>query len=353
VSESSAGQHRGRADIRPSGAALRTGLLVVCGLIGLAVITGDVWLLLLACLAVGALVVDSIFPLPGACIHVGLQGPNRTRVGETITLRLTVSNAGTRESRPCVLRIRSPLLEVAPVHVTALQPGEQVVVDLPAVVVRRGAIQAVEVELVKGGILGLLTWSGVGTRRFEVVAAPPPVIPWDLPETGGTAPHPGGRPVVRPGGEEVHGVRDWRPGDPSRHVHWRATARRGRLVVADRFDEVGGDLVLVIAAPVGRPGLPDHAWEDVIARVAATAEATIAAGGAVALLASIAGVPDLMTRNPDAVLDWCARLPPADAMLPIGDEPAALERARRAAGPGGRELVVRTPAATALRAVTP
>jgi uncharacterized protein (DUF58 family) len=335
--------HRGRADVRPSGRALSTGVLVVAGLVALAVVTGDVWLLLLACLATGALVVDSSLPWPGACLHVGIAGPIRTRVGDSVTLGLSVIDAGTRASRPCVLRIRSPILDAAPVHVAALQPGDRVTVRVPATVVRRGAVDTVEVELVKGGILGLLRWSGVGKRSLEVVAAPAVTAPWTVLDSPGTAPSPGGRPVVRPGGAEVHGVRDWRPGDPSRHIHWRSTARRGRLVVTDRFDELGGDLVFVISPPLGRPGQPDPKWEEVVARMAATAEATLAAGGAVSLVAAIRGIPDLLTRNADAVLDWCARLPAADAVLE-GDELSAAARAWRAAGPGGQAFTVWTPA---------
>jgi uncharacterized protein (DUF58 family) len=346
----SEGPHRGRADIRPSGRALRTGFLVVGSLVALAVITGDVWLLLLACLAVGALVVDAGLPLPGACLHVGVVGPARNRVGDTILLGLTVTDGGTRPSRPCVLRIRSPLLDAPPVHVASLLPGERVHLRVPATVVGRGAVASVTVELVKGGVLGLFSWSGHGTPRLEMVAGPAAAPPWPSVDTGGASSSPGGRPVVRAGGAEVHGVRDWRPGDPSRHVHWRSTARRGRLVVTDRFDEVGGDLVLVVAAPAGRPGLPDPHWEEIVARLAATAEATLSAGGAVSLVAAITGVPDLLTRDTAAVLDWCARLPPADAALPRGDEPAALERARRAGG--SDRFVVRTSAAAARRAAT-
>jgi uncharacterized protein (DUF58 family) len=336
--------HRGRADVRPTGRALSTGFLVVTGLVGLAVVTGDVWLLLLACLAAGALVVDAALPLPGACLHVGIAGPIRTRVGDTVTLRLSVIDAGTRATRPCVLRVRSPLLDAAPVHVAALQSGERVDARVSATVVRRGAVDTVEVELVKGGLLGLLSWSGVGQRSLEVVAAPAAAAPWTVLDSPGTAPSPGGRPVVRPGGAEVHGVRDWRPGDPSRHIHWRSTARRGRLVVTDRFDELGGDLVFVIAPPLGRPGQPDPSWEEIVARMAATAEATLADGGAVSLVAAIHGIPDLLTRNTDAVLDWCARLPSADAVLPMGDELSAAARARRAAGPDGQAFTVWTPA---------
>jgi uncharacterized protein (DUF58 family) len=340
--------HRGRPDVRPSPRALLNSCLVVGGLVGLAVLTGDVWLLLLACLAVGALVVDALLPLPGACLHVGIEGPVRTQVGDRTQLGLAIRNAGTRPSRPCVLRIRTPVLDVAEVHLASMQPGERADLAVPARVIRRGAVSSVEVELVKGGVLGLLTWSGLGTRQVEIVAVPAPAEAWSVLDRAGMAPSPGGRMVVRPGGIEVHGVRDWRPGDPSRHVHWRSTARRGRLVVTDRFDEVGGDLVLIIVPPLGGPGYPDPDWEATVSRIAATADVTLAAGGSVSLVAQIVGIPDLQTRNSEAVLDWCARLPAADSALPRGDEVGAMDRAWRASGPGGQPLVVATPSRTAV-----
>ena len=69
-------------------------------------------------------------------------------------------------------------------------------------------------------------------------------------------------------------------------------------------------------------------------------------------MAAIHGVPDLSTADATAVLDWCAELPPADAVLPVGDEAAAWERARRVLPDASREVLLRTPAA-ALRAAQP
>src|SRR5262249_52154644 len=37
--------------------------------------------------------------------------------------------------------------------------------------------------------------------------------------------------------EEFVSLRDYRPGDPLRHVHWRSSARTGRLVVKEFEDE--------------------------------------------------------------------------------------------------------------------
>ena len=52
---------------------------------------------------------------------------------------------------------------------------------------------------------------------------------------------------------EVHGLRDYRPGDPPRRVHWKATARRNRLTVREYEDAAPPRLLLVVD-----PWLPDR-----------------------------------------------------------------------------------------------
>ncbi len=349
MSTPAAARHRGRPDVRPSGRALRIAFLGVSGLAGLALLTGDVWLLLLACLAVGALVVDALVPWPGACLHVGVTGPSRVRVGDTVPVSVIAANWGTRLSRPALVTLRSPLLDDVSFAVAALRPGERVEVRLTTQVNGRGHVDEVEVSVVKGGLLGLLSWPGATRRPWELHAAPGRADELTVDQRAGESLTEGGRPAVRPSGVEIQGLREWRPGDSSRHVHWRSTARRGRLVVTDRLEEVGCDLVVVLAAPAAQPGHPDPDWEELIARLAATALATSTAGGRVCLVAAIHGVPDLSTSSQAAVLDWCAELPPADAVLPVGDEAAAWERATRVLPDAPRQIVLRTPLA-ALRA---
>jgi len=45
---------------------------------------------------------------------------------------------------------------------------------------------------------------------------------------------------------EVHGLRDYRPGDSPRRVHWKATARRGRLTVREYEDAAPPRVLLVV-----------------------------------------------------------------------------------------------------------
>ena len=61
-------------------------------------------------------------------------------------------------------------------------------------------------------------------------------------------------------------VREWRPGDPQRRVHWRQTAKRGRLMVRQESNPAADDDVVVVDT-AGAAGLPRGA-EDRLARAA-------------------------------------------------------------------------------------
>jgi uncharacterized protein (DUF58 family) len=62
--------------------------------------------------------------------------------------------------------------------------------------------------------------------------APPPLA-------GGRRAQPGGVALAGPVGDaqEVMSVRDYRPGDPLRRIHWRSWARTGRPIVKELQDE--------------------------------------------------------------------------------------------------------------------
>jgi uncharacterized protein (DUF58 family) len=69
----------------------------------------------------------------------------------------------------------------------------------------------------------------------------------------------------------VAGVRDYAPGDPVRHVHWRSTARAGRLMVKEFDSEPVADLwiFLDLDAEVQR-GFEDESTEEYGVTVAAS-----------------------------------------------------------------------------------
>lgn len=57
--------------------------------------------------------------------------------------------------------------------------------------------------------------------------------------------------VRRPTGFDVHGVREWSQGEPLRHVHWRSTAKRSRLMVKELEDSPRDEVAVVLDARSG------------------------------------------------------------------------------------------------------
>jgi uncharacterized protein (DUF58 family) len=135
---------------------------------------------------------------------------------------------------------------------------------------------------------------------------------------------------LRRDGPTVRGLREWRSGDDARAVHWRASARRGQLVVLEREAPRRPALTL-LAITGGNPEL----WEYSVSVLASLALQGIRAGLEVSLFAAQDEHDSLTQPSIDAVLDGCAALAPAG--WPSGE---LLARAARAAGPGGTIHVV-------------
>jgi hypothetical protein len=72
-----------------------------------------------------------------------------------------------------------------------------------------------------------------GTEVTELLVKPMPIpIAVELPMTGGLGISEAGSGQSR-GGLEPRGIREYTPGDPLRHVHWRSSARAGTLLVKE------------------------------------------------------------------------------------------------------------------------
>ena len=107
-------------------------------------------------------------------------------------------------------------------------------------------------------------------------------------------------------GNEMFGVREYRPGDPLRRIHWRSSARHGALIVRE-FEPPGVQTLGIFCDP--SPPTPESA--DQVARLAASeAWDCLRGGGRVVLWA-----PGAEPSRPDesrslwALLEWLARYP--------------------------------------------
>ena len=110
------------------------------------------------------------------------------------------------------------------------------------------------------------------------------------------------------------GVREYRPGDPRRAVHWRSTARLGRLVVREFEEEVASKVVLVLAGrDDGTP--PESSFECLIEATASIALYALQTGHPIDLVryGDNGEIARLDGPNRLSVLDWLARADPYDA----------------------------------------
>jgi hypothetical protein len=104
-------------------------------------------------------------------------------------------------------------------------------------------------------------------------------------------------------GNELFGIREYRPGDSLRRIHWRSSARHGELVVRE-YEPPGMRTVTILVDPAP----PSAGVADQIARIAASeAWDCVREGGRVAL-------GTLTSRDIWEVLESLARYPRGDAV---------------------------------------
>lgn len=294
----------------------------------LARITGVAWLSLAsgACLAL---------PVAALLLRPRLSGvevrsdPVQARVGDRVEVRLVVRNAGRRPTPALRLTDRAPGLSPVVVAVPALRAGDEVSTVLHRAARGRGRRTSWTVELLTLAPFGLLR-----TMRILDVAGPLVVAPRRVPAAelvaGGQGEGGASRPVAGLG-TEVLGLRAWRPGDGARAVAVRASARHGRPVVLERERDTGPSVVVLCAGAGSGP-----AWEAALEASCSVAEEAVRRGRPPVLLA--AGLPLPERPGLGAVLDWHARL---DEATPL--DAVTLDRAVRAAGPGGAVVLLAPP----------
>ena len=114
-------------------------------------------------------------------------------------------------------------------------------------------------------------------------------------------------------GIDYYGVREFRSGDPLRHVHWKTTARRGELAVREFEIETGTPLVVLVD---NREGKGNHAEYEAVLDAEARLAASVVhyahyAGHPVTLAAYRGESPELHdVKSFHDALRWLAALQP-------------------------------------------
>ncbi len=218
-------------------------------------------------------------------VELARELPHAAHQGEAVTVRLRARNL---TSLP---KLQLSLRDDLPPGLTPLDP-EPVPVHLPPSgtdrgeyilqLRRRGVFTLKNVLVQSTDLLGLhdlrtqVPVAGEILVYPRVVELPPDMVPPT--RGGGQAPLETAR---RQGeGSSFFGIREYRPGDPLRHVHWRTTARRGRLVVVEWEAEESTDAVIALETREGSElPLENGATLDLAASLGASLAAYVLAAG--------------------------------------------------------------------------
>lgn len=161
--------------------------------------------------------------------------PDRVTVGETSLGLVTVRNTGRRASRAMVAEERFGQ-ESLEIPIRRLAPGEESSTPYQLPTGRRGVISVGPMVLRRSDPFGLVST----TRDYGVIRTL-----WVHPRVHPVRPLPSGisRDLEGPtsdtapqGGMAFHTLREYVRGDDLRHIHWRSTARFGRLMVRHMVD---------------------------------------------------------------------------------------------------------------------
>jgi len=217
--------------------------------------------------------------------------PSRAFQGETIDVALTVGNGS-----------RFPLLRAGIVE--TFPPGE---VALKTIELPRAIDPGVEIEIryrpncfkrrgrYHVGPVAIEVWDPFGLWRIrrslapgdEIVVLPMPAHLDRLPFIGRASLW---SPRLEEGpraGEslEFYGIREWRPGDTIRRIHWPSTARHGRLIAREYEDTVANQVTIILdLARASIAGIGRESTTEYGIRVAATiASECVRSGHEVAL----------------------------------------------------------------------
>jgi uncharacterized protein (DUF58 family) len=202
--------------------------------------------------------------------------PAQPRAGQTVTVTLQVNN---RSPRP------SPDLRVVEIvdgvsyrrPVPPIPGSERVTVQYEVPEARRGRLKVERARITRSDPLGLVDATMLAGDEGEIRIHPDwhPGV-WPLPAQGldpGQA-----ETVSLPRGDVVfHSLRDYRPGDPPRMIHWRATARRGgTLIVRQSADPE--EPIQVLALETGGTAYSEAGFEEAVRITASLAVAAYREG---------------------------------------------------------------------------
>lgn len=275
------------------------------------------WLFVIAALLLGVVVAGVVHP--GRMVRrleIERRAPAEAHQGEDVFVEIRVTNRG-RGMRLGVVA-SDPFLSAVDIAVPTLAPGERAEISTRRRASRRGPQGGQPVRLRSSAPFG------VAVRCRTVAVAPtetlvlPAVFPiGTLPfvRSAATQAHAMHTLPRRGQGPDYLGIREYRPGDSMRHVHWPSTARAGAVMVREFEEEQTRRLAIVLdaSADAGEDWTP---LDRACAAAASVALAATAQGHGARLVSGAEDGPEMLTRaDEDDLLRYLALVRPAGPSL--------------------------------------
>lgn len=275
------------------------------------------WLFVLASGVLGLVAGSIIYKHPLRALVVTRAAPRRVRVGDPVRVGLRVENPSRRTVPLFAIDDLFPAFDPVKIGVERLPSGGSAEIETVRVANRRGRSTEGKVKVTSGAPFGLMTTRRALSVDSEVIVVPRWVELGSFPLAEPSS-SPSDVLHERPragGGEEFLGVREFRPGDALRAVHWRSTARAGTLVVREYEQEISNRTALVIAGEDHGEGATSS-FEMLVSACASVGLHALSQGHPVHAAAARDGSTDhLVDPSRNGLLDWLATIEPSNTGL--------------------------------------
>src|SRR4051794_25811657 len=227
----------------------RAVLLALLGLVPVALLPSWWTVVAVAALLVLLAVADVALAAPVSALRLTRGGATGCRLGTTADVQLSVVNTATRGVRGVLRDAWVPSAGASPkVHALEIPAGERRVLTTTLRPTRRGDRLPVRITVRSVGPLGLAARQGAHVVPWRVRVQPPFTSRKFLPERLARLRQLDGLVAARTRGQgtEFDSLRDYVDGDDVRSIDWRATARRGDVVVRTWRPERDRRVVIVL-----------------------------------------------------------------------------------------------------------
>jgi uncharacterized protein (DUF58 family) len=271
------------------------------------------WLFVMAACLLGAVVTGVI--LPAGMLHkVDLDRRAPSEVHQLDEVLVDVGVANRSRGMRLGIVVADAFLEPTRLEIPALRPRERVEVTTVRVARRRGPQATATVTVRSSAPFGIAEHrrrKAVGGGETLVLPAVVPLGPLAFIRPAATADHAIHSAPRRGHGPEYLGIREYRPGDSMRHVHWPSTARTGTVMVREFEEEQTRRLAIVVDASWDARTDGWTPLDRVCAVAASVASAALAQGhGARLVLPEGAGIDVLARADGSELLRRLAHVVP-------------------------------------------